>query len=235
MLLWDYVLTVDQEVAFFWGSAATWPQALYFANRYFALASVALGTFALVSTDVTSQLSVQILLVTLYLLIWSFCDIYIRYIMTTCGLTQVFLIQFILAHRVWAMYGMANWLGWLLVGLWTVTAVSAAVLLARSFRVGHTIVTSEPVPGYIACSTTEDAHPEQLWAFVIPVLVFETLIFFLALHRSMYYSRQSESLGMPLRSRILQRALSRFFNILRGYINNLYLRCADLGNCTSKF
>ncbi|TDL21551.1 hypothetical protein BD410DRAFT_724285, partial [Rickenella mellea] len=55
LLYYDYLLTIDQEIKFFWGRRITFVSGLFFACRYLSLFGnipIILQTFENLSTDV---------------------------------------------------------------------------------------------------------------------------------------------------------------------------------------
>jgi hypothetical protein len=60
ILFFDYILTFDDEVQYFWGRKITYTSALFYVNRYFALgayAAVLYSMFHTLSDEVKSSLS----------------------------------------------------------------------------------------------------------------------------------------------------------------------------------
>ncbi|KAH8809629.1 hypothetical protein DL96DRAFT_1628662 [Flagelloscypha sp. PMI_526] len=210
LILWDYFVTLDQEISYFWNASLSWPTILFFINRYFTIALISTGTIALVSQQVNET-------------VLLFCTIYVRYLFTGGGMIHIFVIQFILAFRLWAMYGNARYLLWVLGILWIITAISASAIVHLSFK--HATVTSEPLPGIRACSVMN--RPEKIWAYVIPILVFETTLFAMASFKAIRYFIFAAKANIPIKFQIIhvlfRDSLVYYFIILAFYGANALL------------
>jgi len=55
---WEYFLTLDDEVKYFWYKGWTWSKVLFLINRYFSIFAVVVNTLVQFHPDLTAKLYV---------------------------------------------------------------------------------------------------------------------------------------------------------------------------------
>ncbi|KAJ6478543.1 hypothetical protein C8R47DRAFT_1138733 [Mycena vitilis] len=202
----DYLLTLDREIAFFWYTpTGRWTLAryLFFLNRYFPLFAISLNTWALLSTEITEH----------------FCYVWVHFLVISFGAVEIFVIQLILITRIYAMYSRNKTLLWVLCILFVLCA--AAAVTTAAIAVSGSPSTNEPLPGVIICASL--IPPKNIWSFWIPILVFESILFLLAVNKSIrhvYKNPLGETLTTNFLRIILRDSVVYYFAILVAYMIN---------------
>ncbi|KAF8205289.1 hypothetical protein K438DRAFT_535142 [Mycena galopus ATCC 62051] len=162
-MVYDILINLDREVKHFWVSKFKWsfPRVLYFLNRYFALASVAFFVFGLFHPLSTTVSTVSI------------------YVQTWTGALEIWFLQAILIYRVNALYRTKKILISILVFF---LSSAAAVIAIITTTAGTSKTMAEHIPGLSACvPAPRQSRLGEIWAFWVPILVFESYLFALAL------------------------------------------------------
>ncbi|KAG7441639.1 uncharacterized protein BT62DRAFT_936949 [Guyanagaster necrorhizus] len=160
---WEYAITLDDEISLIWQSRWSWIKFLFLVNRYLVLFS---QTFDVVG----------------YLLpkpTYNFCLAWVGYITVINGTLQVFIADIVLIIRLGAIYGRKKRIVVPVIVLYILTvAASSTVLGIQAHRATGT---NEPVPGFFLCSLTSKLN--ILYAYWVPIAVFESIMFLLAAYR----------------------------------------------------
>lgn len=110
---------------------------------------------------------------------YNFCNVWLGYITIINGTLQVFISDIILIIRLGAIYGRKKSIVVPVVALFVLTmAASVTVLAIQSMQWTGT---NMPLPGVYLCALTSKLN--ILYAYWIPIVVFETLTFLLAAFR----------------------------------------------------
>ncbi|KAH7914575.1 hypothetical protein BJ138DRAFT_1143751 [Hygrophoropsis aurantiaca] len=94
-------------------------------------------------------------------------------------------VQTILVIRLWAMYGRSRWILVSMTTFGTLQFIASAIIMGKSLN--YAPVTTQPVPGFVVCSTT---LPSYFAAYWIPILAFESTLLILMLVKGWQNFRQ---------------------------------------------
>ncbi|KZS96447.1 hypothetical protein SISNIDRAFT_547850 [Sistotremastrum niveocremeum HHB9708] len=194
VLLYDWMLTFDREVKYFWVKKLSIPKIFYFASRYLTIVAEIFnvaGMSGIICTESWSRLnhsqlcSVQSLPRPSLKVNTGFpigssgrVSVFIPLRQTfshrgTSETSEIFIVQMVLTYRIYAIYErdrrVLMFLSFLL--LCTSTAATATVIKQAKVSYG----TNQPVPGIYLCDVTSRLN--FLWAYWIPILIFETVVF----------------------------------------------------------
>ncbi|KAK0445797.1 hypothetical protein EV421DRAFT_2034300 [Armillaria borealis] len=160
---WEFAITLDDEISVIWQSKWSWIKFLFFANRYLVLFS---QTFDLIGYFLPKP-SYNVGLA------------WVGYITIIDGTLQVFIADIILIIRLAAIYGRKKRVIVPVVVLYILTVAASSTVLAIQAR--NATGTNQPLPGIYLCTLTSKLN--ILYAYWIPISVFEVLIFLLAAFR----------------------------------------------------
>ncbi|KZV91644.1 hypothetical protein EXIGLDRAFT_92237 [Exidia glandulosa HHB12029] len=164
LLWWDYLLTLPQEIEFFWQGRLSWPAILFFVNRYLPILTETF-TSAAITHPVGSD---------------AVCKFFIAGITPWTGALEIFIAQSILLARLCAVYGNKRSFAVRMIAFFALTtAAVVGIFIWNEFVIK---VTSHPFPGYnfTACLSITGTAP--LYLIWIPVLLFESVAFALLMH-----------------------------------------------------
>ncbi|KAJ7061483.1 hypothetical protein C8F01DRAFT_1137550 [Mycena amicta] len=152
LFLWDYCITLDEEVRHFWSGPWSFSRILFLLNRYFTLG---LLTFRILVDFYPSLFPSQ------------FCDIALR-VNFPLNLTAMAIIQGILILRLWYLFKSSPISRYtlLLVYLWC-TSGSVATLVLQ-FHDLHSHLVNMPKRGLSYCA---DPAPSQFWIVFVPSFI----------------------------------------------------------------
>ncbi|KAJ6503890.1 hypothetical protein C8R45DRAFT_974009 [Mycena sanguinolenta] len=211
ILFYDFFLTLDWEISRYWGTPLTWPNALFFANRYGTL----LGNIPVVMeyfwSENSSPRKIKICLG---------LESYHQYFIIA---TQI-LVAAMLMLRTFALYERSKRVlalmisvaaGGVAVGIWSVLS-------------GKAVAESTNLPLYFGCNyPISRAQGHSLAAAWAGVAVFDCMIFLLTLYRVFSVRRTSTILTVLLRDGSIYfgvMVLSNFSNILTFVLGTEYTR-----------
>ncbi|KAF8209416.1 hypothetical protein K438DRAFT_230344 [Mycena galopus ATCC 62051] len=187
-MVYDIIINLDREIKYFWFGKWSLPRVLYFFNRYFSLARVVFFVFGLFHPLTTAVCSASI------------------YVQTWTGALEIWFLQIILVYRVNSLYRSKKILSSIIL-LFICSA--AAVMAIITTSVGSTKTTAEHLPGFSAC-VPEARHSRlgEIWAFWVPILVFESYLFALAL------TQLARNIGVVRRSGLLFQSNSHLVELI---------------------
>jgi len=175
IIVYDHLLTLDNEFELIWQSSWSIGKALFFINRYYSLISVIINNYFLFGTNLTD----------------SGCRKFF-YWQGWTGLIACMIAETILQMRLYAMYFLDKKILCLMVGTFILTSASAATVITVALN-QMTALSQVPlvVPSMAFCIPM--AIPPYIYAFWIPILAFETLLFVLAVLRGIQTYRHTGS------------------------------------------
>jgi len=176
IILFDHIITIDQEVKLIWHTRWSLGKLLFVIARYYNLFAVAFQIGVMFFPGPTEQLCVTWIR-------WQWCT----------GLFVSLLAEVILQLRIYAMYGRSKKIMILLVTSFFLSCVGSIIILTEEL-LGDQVV-STPLPGlpFLQCLT--EALPSFWWTFWLPTLAFELLLFGLALYKGFESIRAQSSMG----------------------------------------
>lgn len=162
IIIWDHLSTLDQEVELIWNAQWSIGKCLFIINRYYALCCVIFNNYALFTTTLTD----------------SFCLQWFHWQGWT-GLVTCMIAEIILQVRLYALYFLNKRILAIMATGFVASSVASAVILATALsgiKAG-----SHVLPGLPVCIPI--GVPSHLYAFWIPMIVFESFLCGMALYR----------------------------------------------------
>ncbi|KAJ7134312.1 hypothetical protein C8R44DRAFT_421729 [Mycena epipterygia] len=161
-MVYDILINLDREIKHFWFGRWSLPRVLYFLNRYFSLARVVFFVFGLfhpISNTV--------------------CNVFI-YVQTWTGAFEIWFLQIILIYRVHSLYRTKKILISIIISF-LLSAAAIIAIITTAVGAAHTV--EEHLPGLTLCVPTSRRSQMmgEIWAFWIPILLFESYLFSLSL------------------------------------------------------
>jgi len=203
LLVYDFFLTVDREAKYFWPPRKGWITFLFFINRYMVFLALTIDAYAQVSTNVT----------------YSFCKFAIGVWLLVTDILQLMVTDIILWVRVCALYGNTKKIRILLFSLLTLCTITSIFVLgvvgARSRGTDH------PTSDLQHCAVQSQYH--FLWAFWIPVLCYESVMFSLVAYRTYIYLQNRRTYVSQILDVLLRDSLIYFATILVLFVLNSVL------------
>lgn len=176
IILFDHLITLDDEINLVWGSSWSIGKLLFVINRYYTLVSFIFNNYALFGATLTD----------------SFCHRYFQWQGWT-GLIGCMIAEVILQMRLYALYYLDKKILTLMASTFLVASAVAAAILGHVLS--NLIVTANPLPEVNFCFSLN--IPAWFFTFWIPIIAFESLLCGLALYRG-YQTFRSE--GSPFQS-----------------------------------
>ncbi|KAF8874176.1 hypothetical protein BD779DRAFT_261270 [Infundibulicybe gibba] len=182
LVVFDYILTVQQEVALIWRSPWNPTSLLYIWNRYYTLIILAIDLsfmFRVIDSD-------------------KVCNKYQTF-QNISGVVLVVTIDVILALRVWILYEKNRRLLWFfaffisaeLIAM-TIVAVEAEIMTVAS---GLAIVRLGPYPKLVGCSLTTNNALHILSFYSTPAMIVSFVMFLMTIYRCIFRNNQ---IGIPI-------------------------------------
>ncbi|KAG1793897.1 uncharacterized protein HD556DRAFT_453265 [Suillus plorans] len=171
-VLYDHGLTFAREIDYIWRRPPSLVSALYLLDRYVGDSIVILGTYLCLTEDGSIQVSYPLFQVRG----WG-------------TLLCSWLTQCIMQLRIYAMYRRNRWiLMVLLLSFFSEVLAVIVIIWTTNGPASKFVVIVEPFPGKRLCSFT-GINTDFVYLF-IPILCFETLLFFLAIRVSLKNMRE---------------------------------------------
>ncbi|KLO20768.1 hypothetical protein SCHPADRAFT_21269 [Schizopora paradoxa] len=161
IVFYDYILTFDDEINLVWRQSWSIGKALFFLNRYS-------GIFALAFNSSISTIHCPII-----------CFHWVRY-QVGSSIIAFWLVDLILALRVWALWARSKWLLLFLCLLFAATLGTSATLAAEVFR----FITVMHRPGPFAPGCFPMGFPKYTYAIAIPEISNSGVLLLLTLYRT---------------------------------------------------
>jgi len=171
VIVYDHLLTLDNEFKLIWKSSWSIAKALFIINRYYSLISVVVNNYALFGTTLTN----------------SGCMRFYHWQGWT-GLIACIIAETILQMRLYALYFLNKRILCFMIGTFILTVASSAAVL--SIVLNRLQARANLLHG-LPCVPLE--VPKYFYAFWIPILIFETVLCVLALIRGFQSYQDSGS------------------------------------------
>jgi len=163
IVIYDHLITLDQEIDLIWMAHWTPGKVLFLINRYYALASVIFNNYVLFSTHLSD----------------SFCLRWFRWQGCT-GLLVSTIAEIILQLRIYALYHLNRRVLFFMLVAFIVSVGTAATIMG--LVLARVSTNSQFLPGVVFCLPLN--VPSWFYTFWIPTLAFESLLCGLALFRA---------------------------------------------------
>jgi len=178
ILLWDYCITFNEEKRHYWNSRWTWSRLAFAANRYIAPMIALTNLGASLVTNLTP----------------NFCSFYTVYLATISGPLQFLLVEIVLTLRLYALYGKSKRILAGLIVFLLFTTLTSSVVVTLEFGTNHGAVLG--TPNFPICFAQIKGNKTRsfLWAYWIPIALFEIVAFFLALYKTRQHIQDTRPL-----------------------------------------
>ncbi|KAJ6503889.1 hypothetical protein C8R45DRAFT_894985 [Mycena sanguinolenta] len=203
IIVFDHIITLDEEVELIWKSPWSMGKVLFIINRYYTLTSVIVNNYALLSPSLTD----------------SFCLRFFRWQGWT-GLIACMITEVILQMRLYALYFLNKKVLALMVTTFILSSASSAAIMGTVLE-GIT-ARAHPVPGMTFC--VPSGVPNYFYAFWIPIICFESLLCGLALYRGYQTFRATDPLfqsGRHLVGILIRDSVFYFLVMFATYFTNM--------------
>jgi len=205
IIVYDHVISLDQEIELVWKAPWTMGKVLFFLNRYYPLCIVVFNQYTLFSSILTDEL----------------CTNWLRWQGWT-GLATCMVAEVILQLRLYALYFLdKKVLLFMVVSFLATSAGSAAIMgnvLSKVTARAHVI------PGLPFCVPID--LPDYVYTFWIPILANESLLCGMALFRGFQAFRYRQNVfqsGRHLVTLLLRDSIIYFLIIFVTYLTNLLI------------
>ncbi|KZT38227.1 hypothetical protein SISSUDRAFT_1062157 [Sistotremastrum suecicum HHB10207 ss-3] len=195
LLIYDWTLTLDREVNYIWLQTLTIPKALYFLSRYLPIIAeifnvivqslsqpslemyVSKQHFPMIDHESLRPISSQIAVLLVEHASGRFKNsVWIPGTQSA----EIFIVQTVLAYRVYALYSRnKRLLGWILFVLLctSIAATATSIVQYKSANEGNNIG-----QGIYLCNV--NTKLDFQWAYWVPILTFEVIVFAFMVYRS---------------------------------------------------
>lgn len=202
LILYDFILTVGDEILYMWRGRFVWTRMLFWLNRYWPLLNLVFDNITLATTNVTDV---------------PFCTFWWRWFMYATIISRIS-ISGILILRLYVIYRCNRKLLLILCTLFAAELSIECVLLVKIFN------NLKPFPDFLLISAVTQqvtgcipgSIASYAWAYWIPVLIFESVLFTLSLAMSIKQSLSDKS--SPYLMRVLLRDSVIYFGGALGSI-----------------
>ncbi|KAJ7131507.1 hypothetical protein C8R43DRAFT_659575 [Mycena crocata] len=203
IIIFDHVITLDEEVELIWKSSWSMGKVLFVINRYYTLISVIINNYALFSPSLTDSVSLRFF----HWQGWT-------------GLIACMIAEVILQMRLYALYFLNKKVLALMVATFIVSSATSAVIMGTvlSGITAH----AHPLPGTTFCVPV--GVSDYFFAFWLPIIGFESLLCGLALYRGFQTFRASGSLfqsGRHLVAILIRDSVFYFLVMFATYFTNM--------------
>ncbi|EPQ50394.1 hypothetical protein GLOTRDRAFT_101775 [Gloeophyllum trabeum ATCC 11539] len=205
IVIYDHLITLDQEIDLIWKASWTPGKVLFLTNRYYVLASVIFNNYVLFTTHLSDSFSVK----------------WFRWQGTT-GLLVSMIAEIILQLRLYALYHLNRRVLVLMCGAFLVSAGTAAVIMGMVLA--RISAHSGLIPGLPFCIPVN--VPSWFYTFWIPTLGFESLLCALALFRAFRDFRSRTSLfqsGRHIVKILIRDSVIYYLIMFATYFTNLVI------------
>ncbi|THU96217.1 hypothetical protein K435DRAFT_778670 [Dendrothele bispora CBS 962.96] len=223
LLLWDWVLSFEDELTLFWLQPTTFASYLFYLSRYLTMFVSIFGVAVTLSPEVTDRLFLS----------WFLVEGFV-------GMTSCWAVEIILQLRVYAIYDQSPRMKWFLV-LTFVLQVSLIflVLIITGADVGtekgHLVV--EVVKGQSSINTRcmVVSVPPWIWAFGLTMAGYEGLLGVLVIYKGFRHAKHtryylSHFKGEGLHEILIRDSIIYDFGIILIYAVNLFLWIEELND-----
>ncbi|KAF7300476.1 hypothetical protein HMN09_00931800 [Mycena chlorophos] len=211
IIVFDHIITFDEEVKLIWKSSWSMGKALFVINRYYTLVSVVINNYALFSpVPLTDS-------VRLAFLKWQ----------GWTGLFTCVVAQIILQMRLYALYYLNKRVLALMLTLFVISTASAGAIMGTVLS--WIVATSHPIPIPaldVNFCVPVSGIPRWFFVYWVPMLSFEALLCVLALYRGFQTFRASGTLyqsGRHLVGILIRDSVLYFLVMFASYFTNLLM------------
>ncbi|EPQ50400.1 hypothetical protein GLOTRDRAFT_133953 [Gloeophyllum trabeum ATCC 11539] len=218
IVIYDHLITLDQEIDLTWKASWTPGKVLFLTNRYYVLASVIFNNYVLFTTHLSDSVHSYNFRPSLAA---NSCVTWFRWQGTT-GLLVSMIAEIILQLRLYALYHLNRRVLVLMCGAFLVSAGTAAVIMGMVLA--RISAHSGLIPGLPFCIPVN--VPSWFYTFWIPTLGFESLLCALALFRAFKDFRSRTSLfqsGRHIVKILIRDSVIYYLIMFATYFTNLVI------------
>ncbi|KAH7096834.1 hypothetical protein BKA62DRAFT_675555 [Auriculariales sp. MPI-PUGE-AT-0066] len=196
LLVWDYLLTLDLEIEFFWSLSSgkkllqlSTLRILFFLNRYLPIATQLFVVIGLTYANVSDQFAAHARNLTCC----SSCNILIKHIVHIAMVVQWFAIPgAVLCYRTCALYkGEKHMVGGIVVS-YLASVMASAFIVGFAAKRGEAVAHLDPSVGLKVC---HGIIPDKtLYAAFIAPAVYDVAVSFLAMYAILRHRRHSHTM-----------------------------------------
>ncbi|KAJ7260104.1 hypothetical protein C8J57DRAFT_483879 [Mycena rebaudengoi] len=205
IIIFDHLITLDEEVELIWRSSWSMGKVLFIINRYYTLICVVVNNYALFSPTLSDSVSLRFF----HWQGWT-------------GLIACMIAEVILQMRLYALYFLNKKVLALMVVTFIISSTSSAVIMGTVLS-GIT-ARSQPIPGIPLRFCIPVGVPSYFFAFWIPIIAFESLLCALALYRGFQTFKASGSAfqsGRHLVAILIRDSVLYFLVMFATYLTNM--------------
>ncbi|KAH7333581.1 hypothetical protein B0J17DRAFT_709213 [Rhizoctonia solani] len=191
LLVYDWALNFDLEVAFIWGHTWSWGRVIYHTNRAWPIVLLGCTLTVILFLPLPSP---------------SVCK-RVSHMYSYGAIYQCTIISVMLLLRCWAIYD-KKWVVWMLFGGLVGTVVASGVII--KFILDGTMFLVNPLPSiFSGCIII---IPDYAWILYITALVYESTLFFLTIWR--IYILGKEFGASPLMQTLARNGMAYFATLV---------------------
>ncbi|KAF8884841.1 hypothetical protein BD779DRAFT_1535906 [Infundibulicybe gibba] len=194
LIVYDYILTIQQEVTLVWQNPWNQTSFLYIWNRYYSLTTLAINLnygFRIIDSDQTCYK---------YEMFQGFS-----------GSVLVVTVDIILAFRVWILYEKSRKLLWLFVVVILVELIATTILAIKSISMMTTYVHLGPYFRLVGCWPTAGKVPHLFSFYYAPTIIVSFVMLLMTVYRCIFWNNQ---IGVPIFNLFLRDGVFWFLAIL---------------------
>ncbi|KZP20978.1 hypothetical protein FIBSPDRAFT_954158 [Athelia psychrophila] len=213
IIVFDHLVTLDQEIELVWRSSWTTGKLLFLLNRYYPLCTVVYNQYVLFNVHLTDQVHLARAVLTR-----NRCVTWLSW-QGWSSLASVIVAETILQLRLYALYSLNRKVLLVMASFFIVSTASAATILGLVFSKIKTNAMS--LGGLEFCVPSQ--VPSYFYAYWIPILVFESLLCGMSIARGFQTFRQRYSVfqsGKHLITILLRDSVIYFLVIFFAYLVN---------------
>ncbi|CAE6432104.1 unnamed protein product [Rhizoctonia solani] len=198
LLVYDWVLNLDLEVAFIWGHSWSWGRVIYHTNRVWPIALLGITLSVILFLPLPNP-STKITLC-------QTCK-QVGFMYSYGAMCQCTIISAMLLLRCWAIYD-KKWVVWMLSGALVVAVISGVVII--KFLLDRTIFLDNPLPNIFSGCVV--VVPDYVWILYIMPLIYESTLFFLMIWR--IYTLTKDCEASPLMQTLARNGMAYFATLV---------------------
>jgi len=210
IIVFDHLITLDQEIELVWRSPWTTGKLLFLLNRYYPLSTVLFNQYVLFNAHLTDNL----------------CLSWFRW-QGWSGFIAVIVAEIILQLRIYALYFLNKKVIYFTASFFVLSMAAAGTIMGLVLSSIST--KAENIAGLNFCMPFD--VPRYLYAYWIPIITFESLLCGMAILRGVKAFRQHQSSfasGKQLITILLRDSVIYFLIIFFTYLVNLLLWATGL-------
>ncbi|KAF8871175.1 hypothetical protein BD779DRAFT_1791659 [Infundibulicybe gibba] len=194
LVVFDHILTIQQEVTLIWRNPWNVTSLLYIWNRYYTLIVLAIDMSIVLRVIDSNEV----------------CSKY-QVFEAVSGTVLVITIDVILAFRVWILYEKSRKLLLLLIGCLLVEFIAMAIIAIKAVSLTNTYIHLGSFFKLVGCWPTAGAAPHLFSFYSTPTMIVSFVMFLMTVYRCIFWNNQ---IGIPIFNLFLRDGVFWFLAIL---------------------